>query len=348
MKYLILTLIVLILGMIPSSVLAQETRAGDLIKASGPSVYYLGLDGKRYVFPNEKIFYTWYEDFDSVVEISDEELASYLIGGLIAYKPGSRLVKIQSDPKVYAVSAEYQDNDVFKSQKTVLRWIKNETIANEIYGNDWSVRVDDLPDSLFFAYEIGKDIEDSWFNTGNFSIHDLYGLKAPEKQDCPDCVFNVYRSYYTKIISALYNDGAIFWRTYPNSNQIYGINIEGDPEIDITGLSLEYTYTGAPLEKSDVQVMNSGRYYGDNYGNAIYPTFGTSTASTSTTDINFFRIMDFDQAIRNVTLVMKNFYVQPNTSHQFIVTEIRGVTPEGEVVKQNVYVPLDIIWVPGE
>ena len=37
----------------PNVASAATLAGGDLIKASGPAVYYYGGDGKRYVFPNE-------------------------------------------------------------------------------------------------------------------------------------------------------------------------------------------------------------------------------------------------------------------------------------------------------
>ena len=42
-------------------------QAGDLIRGqSFPAVYYYGRDGFRYVFPNDKAYFTWYSNFDSV------------------------------------------------------------------------------------------------------------------------------------------------------------------------------------------------------------------------------------------------------------------------------------------
>jgi len=123
-----------------------SAHAASLIKGSTPAVYYLD-EGKRYVFPNEKVFFTWYQDFSQVQSVSDEELASYQIGGNVTYKPGARLVKIQSDPKVYAVAAG-----------GALRWLTSEDAARALYGDDWSKRVDDIPDAFFFSYRQGEAV----------------------------------------------------------------------------------------------------------------------------------------------------------------------------------------------
>jgi hypothetical protein len=123
---------------------------GSLIKASGPAVYYVGADELRYVFPNDRIFFSWYSGFGGVVTVSDSELAAFRIGGNVTYRPGTRLVKIQSDPKVYAVA-----------KGGVLRWMKTEAAASAIFGSGWNKLVDDLSDSFFVNYTVGADISSS-------------------------------------------------------------------------------------------------------------------------------------------------------------------------------------------
>src|SRR5690606_30329162 len=54
-----------------------------LIKArvKGTPVYYLASDGKRYVFPNEKTYSTWFTDFSDVRVKTPSEMSQYPIGG---------------------------------------------------------------------------------------------------------------------------------------------------------------------------------------------------------------------------------------------------------------------------
>ncbi|HLD18337.1 MAG TPA: hypothetical protein VJB99_04735, partial [Patescibacteria group bacterium] len=86
---------------------ANAATAGDLIKGTTLStVYYYATDGKRYAFPNEKTYFTWYSDFSGVKTLSDSELAAISLAGNIVYRPGSRWIKIASDPKVYAVTTD--------------------------------------------------------------------------------------------------------------------------------------------------------------------------------------------------------------------------------------------------
>src|SRR6266576_2699138 len=88
----------------PMKASAAGCTSGTLIKGSLAAVYYCGADMKRYVFTNDKNYWTWYPDFSGVMNISDSDLASVQIGGNVTYRPGVKMVKIQSDPKVYALS----------------------------------------------------------------------------------------------------------------------------------------------------------------------------------------------------------------------------------------------------
>src|SRR5680860_1541500 len=139
----------------PNTASAAAT-SGDLIKMEGlSSVYYLGEDGKRYVFPNESTYFSWYSDFSGVVTITASELQSYPLGGNVTVRPGTTLVKITTDPSVYAVEAN-----------GVLRKIQNESQAAALYGTDWNQRIIDLADSFFTNYTIGQPIADGEIPAG--------------------------------------------------------------------------------------------------------------------------------------------------------------------------------------
>jgi hypothetical protein len=128
---------------------AVALNSGDLIKASLPAVYYYGADAKRYVFPDEKTYKTWYGDFSSVITITDEELAMIQIGGNVTYRPGVKMIKITTDPKVYAVDVN-----------GTLRWVSTEAVASCLYGTGWGSMVQDVPDPFFVNYTIGAEITD--------------------------------------------------------------------------------------------------------------------------------------------------------------------------------------------
>lgn len=127
---------------------AQAASSGDLVKlADQSSVYYVSDEGKRHAFPNDKVFFSWYEGFSDVKTISPEEMGNLSLGKNIVYRPGTRFVKIQSIPKTYVVTPS-----------GVLRWIQTEQIAEGLAGSNWNQNIDDIPDSLFGSYEIGDPL----------------------------------------------------------------------------------------------------------------------------------------------------------------------------------------------
>ena len=145
----------LVIGVMVLSVIAMSgivvspasaaASAGDLIKMAGnSSVYYLGSDGKRYVFPNSTTYFSWYPDFSGVVTIPSAELQSYPLGGNVTMRPGTKLVKITTDPSVYAVEPN-----------GTLRKIQSEAQAAALYGTNWNKRVVDVPDAFFTNYTVG-------------------------------------------------------------------------------------------------------------------------------------------------------------------------------------------------
>lgn len=127
-----------------------EAKMGDLIKCPDfSSVYYFAQDGQRYVFPNEHIYFSWYEDFVDVKTIACDDLASLTLAGAITYQAGTRLVKFPTSPTVYAVEPQGK-----------LRPLVNENQASELYGVLWAYRVDDLSDAFFSHYEVGAVLEE--------------------------------------------------------------------------------------------------------------------------------------------------------------------------------------------
>ncbi|MEK9130829.1 MAG: plastocyanin/azurin family copper-binding protein [Patescibacteria group bacterium] len=151
---------------------------GDLIRGQAFSaVYYYGSDGFRYVFPNDKTYFTWYTDFDDVKWVSDADLGKLQIGGNVTYKPGVKMIKINTDPKVYAVD-----------RGGSLIAVGSEAIAEELFGASWNTHIDDVPDGFFSNYEVSDDeltvsadvtaYENSLITYDGFDINDDRGLTA--------------------------------------------------------------------------------------------------------------------------------------------------------------------------
>ena len=148
---------------------------GDLIQASGPAVYYMAADGRRYVFPNEDTYYSWYPDFSGVCRIPDSVLATIWIGGNVTIRPGTFLVKILTDPKVYAISP-----------RGLLHWIETETVALDLYGPTWAHQIQDVPDSFFVNYTIGGSLSTSVHADGQLVTYagspDIYLIEGGRRR----------------------------------------------------------------------------------------------------------------------------------------------------------------------
>lgn len=120
---------------------------GDTSTQIDTAVYYIGADGKRHAFPNDKVYFSWYADFGGVQVINGTQLATIPLGKNVTYKPGVKMVKFTSDNKVYAVA-----------KGGVLRWIKTESAAIELYGSSWNTQIDDINDAFYINYIFGNDI----------------------------------------------------------------------------------------------------------------------------------------------------------------------------------------------
>jgi len=129
--------------------LSQGLEKGSLIKRPGNSaVYYYANDGKRYVFPNERVYNTWYGGFANVKTISGQELSKIPLGGNVTYRPGVRMVKMPSDPRVFAVG-----------QGGMLRHVETENVAEALYGPAWGSHIDDISEAFFLNYSAGPSIQ---------------------------------------------------------------------------------------------------------------------------------------------------------------------------------------------
>ena len=136
---------VLAVALLATPAHAADLVAGDLMKASGSAVYYYAQDGKRYVFPNEKIYRSWFADFSLVKTVSDFTLARFPLGGNVTNHPATRLTKVADDPRVYVITPG-----------RVLRWISSELVARDLFGKDWPTLIDDVSD--LSDYSMGSPI----------------------------------------------------------------------------------------------------------------------------------------------------------------------------------------------
>lgn len=124
---------------------AGSYPAGSLLAMkgqSGAAVYLIGSDMKKYVFPSQKEYFTWYPNFDKVVRVAVSELDMYPDGGAVTVRPGTKLVTHANTAKVYAIEPG-----------GIARWIPTDTIAKALYGNNWTSRLVDVIPGYFTAYK---------------------------------------------------------------------------------------------------------------------------------------------------------------------------------------------------
>lgn len=131
----------------PPSILKWESS----VKGWEDSYYWYDPDQKRYAFTSEQSFGSWFPGTPTgVVEASISELAPITLGGAVYHRPGTRLLKFESSPDVYAV-ARYG----------MLRRLATEQVALELYGEDWATRIDELPVTDYVLYHFGAEITDA-------------------------------------------------------------------------------------------------------------------------------------------------------------------------------------------
>jgi len=141
----------------PAGPLPSGVAVGQLVKRPDmDAVYFIDQDNRRHAFPNEATFFSWYTDFSDVQTISAETLAAIPLGSNVTMRAGTQLLKITSDPKVYAVEPY-----------GVIRWVQTEDIAKALYGADWASKVVDVDVSFFINYQVGSAIGDLTHPTGS-------------------------------------------------------------------------------------------------------------------------------------------------------------------------------------
>jgi len=150
MKKLIITTIIFCLIALGSFSFVKPVKADwELVKSKDfGTVYYIDSHGVRHPFPNEITYRSWYgNNFSKVLVVTNDFLFNYPLGQNITIRPGTYLVKVRTAPQVYTIE-----------QGGVLREIQNESIAREIYGENWTSRVVDIPDVFFDDYVMGEII----------------------------------------------------------------------------------------------------------------------------------------------------------------------------------------------
>ena len=98
-------------------------------------------------------------------------------------RPGTWMIKIQTDPKVYAVEPY-----------GVIRWVSSEEIANALYGPDWNQKIVDVDVTFFINYQQGSAITTPMHATGTLISYEgstsVYYIDEGYKRYVSTEVFN--------------------------------------------------------------------------------------------------------------------------------------------------------------
>ncbi len=131
--------------------MVSDVRIGDLIRGTSyDAVYYIDVNGTRRPFMNSQTYFTYFADFDDVEVVTNATLSVIPLGAPMLPKAGVVLIKLQSDPKVYAVAMHSTD-----MTKAVRRHVPSEQVAAELYGSDWADYVIDVDATMYSRFEEG-------------------------------------------------------------------------------------------------------------------------------------------------------------------------------------------------
>ncbi|MEK7618626.1 MAG: hypothetical protein AAB416_00105 [Patescibacteria group bacterium] len=136
-------------AVLPAVAETATLKDGDLIKSTTAADVYWYSGGKRSPFPNVAVFNSWNLSFKNVVKMSQADLNKIsLSGNNVTFRPCTRLVKIQTDPKTYVVGPGGK-----------LQWLATSEVAKAMFGDMWNKQIDDVVDVLFGNYDpTGADV----------------------------------------------------------------------------------------------------------------------------------------------------------------------------------------------
>lgn len=133
-----------------SEILVKEENlvypVGTLLKSVKPAVYYYGQDGKRHLFPNDQIYFSWYPAFSGITVVAEGELMKIEKGKNITVRPGN-VVQKSGTGEIYAMDLNNQ-----------VRWVKEGKVLEQIFGNKWRATVVKIPVDFWPDYLPGTDI----------------------------------------------------------------------------------------------------------------------------------------------------------------------------------------------
>lgn len=152
---------------LPVATHAAELETGQFIRSSDGTVYWFAENERRYVFPDGATLQSWLGGTPGMLnDAPDADLEQFPVGGPMTMRPGTRLVRFDSDPTTYVVT-----------RGAVLRAV-TDTLASAFYGNEWQLNVDTLSDALHANYRIGAPLE---FTSDFDRVNEIALVPTPEQ-----------------------------------------------------------------------------------------------------------------------------------------------------------------------
>jgi hypothetical protein len=128
---------------------------GSVLSGQDGKYYYYGYDGRLHMFPDERVFYSWYTQGVSTTPVSRTKIEQYKQGSSVCVRPGTYLLKFSGSKQVY-----------IPESGCVLRPIRSTVEAVVLYGNTWNKRVIELAsgfmDSYTIEYERVTQEDETW------------------------------------------------------------------------------------------------------------------------------------------------------------------------------------------
>lgn len=172
--------------------------------------------------------------------ISESDLAAIQIGGNVTYRPGTRMIKIQSDPKVYAVAPG-----------GILRPVADESVAASLYGSTWNRQIDDLSDAFFVNYKVGAAVNAA----SGFDLATMSGASPNINTDkmlvaLPAGYVNVHQNanFANNATMTLGQNGRVTWIATDSSlpsirlNPPAGVSFTSNMQSQTLGMGEAYTF----------------------------------------------------------------------------------------------------------
>lgn len=117
-----------------------EVRA---LKSPTSSVVHLVSGDKRWIIPNESVYFSWFPSWNSIELVSDALIQTYAPQGIARFPVGTK-VKEQGNASVYVVGADGK-----------LHWIISSPVAYKLYGYGWNQNIVEVPLLALIDYAKG-------------------------------------------------------------------------------------------------------------------------------------------------------------------------------------------------